>query len=50
MTGAFEDAARKLEFATVLSRVARYAQSEPGRERLALLEVSSDHTDVRSRL
>jgi DNA mismatch repair protein MutS2 len=50
MTGTFEDAARKLEFATVLARVARYAQSEPGRERIVRLDISADHAEVRSRL
>jgi DNA mismatch repair protein MutS2 len=50
MTGAFEDAARKLEFKTVLARVARYAQSDPGRDRIASLEISADHAEVRARL
>ena len=50
MTGAFDDAARKLEFATVLARVARYAQSEPGRERVERVDISADPAVVRARL
>jgi len=46
----FSAALSKLEFDTVLHRVIRYAQSDPGRDLLATLSVSTSLDEIRRRL
>ncbi|MGB2958938.1 MAG: endonuclease MutS2 [Bacteroidota bacterium] len=46
----FSSALTKLEFETVLRRVIRYAQSDPGRDLLAALSVSTSLDEIRTRL
>jgi DNA mismatch repair protein MutS2 len=46
----FSPALAKLEFDTVLRRVIRYAQSDPGRDLLATLSVSTSMEEIETRL
>jgi DNA mismatch repair protein MutS2 len=50
MTDRFEDARTRLEFERVRQRVIHYAASEPGKDLLRALSISSSLTEIRSEL